>query len=47
MRADHGRLNQERAFADQDNFLNAPDGTEITGNRGESWSNEPHQLVWD
>lgn len=47
MRSTNGHLNQERAFADQNNFLSAPDGTEINGNRGEAWSDETQKLVWD
>ncbi|MFZ4737215.1 MAG: hypothetical protein ACOYM9_14775 [Bradymonadia bacterium] len=32
-----GRRNAERAFADVDNFVRAPDGGEIPGNRGSAW----------
>jgi hypothetical protein len=37
MRSESGRTSQERAFSDQDNFVVAPDGAEIPGNRGERW----------
>jgi hypothetical protein len=38
MRLEQGRINQERAFADQENFVIAPDGTPIQGNQGKSWN---------
>ncbi len=37
MRARDGRLNAERAFGDQDNFVTDPSGGEIAGNRGSPW----------
>ena len=37
MRSRAGRLNAERAFGDQDNFVADPDGREIPGNRGAPW----------
>ncbi len=37
MRQRGGQTNEERAFADQGNFVTAPDGAEIPGNRGEPW----------
>ncbi len=37
MRARGGRTSQERAFGDQDNFVVAPDGRDIPGNRGAPW----------
>ena len=37
MRARDGRLNTERAFGDQDNFVTDPSGGEIAGNRGSPW----------
>ena len=37
MRRRDGRINAERAFADQDNFVRDADGTEIPGNRGSAW----------
>jgi hypothetical protein len=40
MRRDGERLNEERAFADLDNFVADPDGREIAGNRGRPW---PHR----
>ncbi|MEC7946909.1 MAG: hypothetical protein VX265_05030 [Myxococcota bacterium] len=33
-----GRTSTERAFADQGNFVTAPDGTDIPGNRGTRWN---------
>ena len=35
-----GRVNNERAFADVGNFVTAPDGREIPGNRGSAWPSE-------
>ncbi|MEE8408363.1 MAG: hypothetical protein V3T05_02040 [Myxococcota bacterium] len=47
MRKRGGRVNAERAFGDLDNFVVAPNGREIPGNRGslwpEAWRNE---IVW-
>lgn len=37
MRHRDGRVNGERAFADQENLLTDPDGVEIPGNRGSRW----------
>jgi hypothetical protein len=37
MRARDGRVNAERAFGDVGNFVTAPDGREIAGNRGSAW----------
>ena len=37
MRRRNGRVNGERAFHDQDNFVVAPDGREVPGNRGSPW----------
>lgn len=37
MRREAGRTSTERAFGDQGNFVTAPDGTDIPGNRGERW----------
>lgn len=37
MRSRDGRLNAERAFHDQDNFVTDPEGREIPGNRGSAW----------
>ena len=37
MRRRDGRINAERAFADQGNFVTDPDGVEIPGNRGSAW----------
>jgi hypothetical protein len=37
MRSSAGRVNEERAFADQGNFVTAPDGAEVPGNRGAPW----------
>jgi hypothetical protein len=47
MRRREGRVNAERAFEDQGNFVTDPDGRGIPGNRGtawpEAWRSEP---VW-
>lgn len=32
-----GRVNDERAFHEVGNFVTAPDGTDIPGNRGQAW----------
>lgn len=37
MRSRDGRVNAERAFGDVGNFVTAPDGREIAGNRGSAW----------
>jgi hypothetical protein len=37
MRREGATTSVERAFADVDNFVRAPDGREIPGNRGEPW----------
>lgn len=37
MRAREGRLNAERAFSEQGNFVTDPEGREIPGNRGSPW----------
>jgi len=37
MRQREGRTNGERAFADAENFVRAPDGAAIDGNEGEPW----------
>lgn len=37
MRHRDGKVNAERAFAEWDNFVVAPDGREIPGNRGSAW----------
>lgn len=37
MRKVGDRVNGERAFADQDNFVTDPEGREIPGNRGSAW----------
>lgn len=37
MRQRDGRVNGERAFADQGNFVTDPEGREIPGNRGSAW----------
>lgn len=37
LRKEGARVNAERAFADQGNFVVAPDGREIPGNRGSRW----------
>lgn len=41
------RVNDERAFHDQGNFVTAPDGAEIPGNRGEPWPDaEARKPLW-
>ncbi len=40
MRQDGDRINTERAFHDQANFVTDPDGKGIPGNRGEAWPQE-------
>ncbi len=37
LRRRDGRVNAERAFADQDNFVRDDEGREIPGNRGSAW----------
>ena len=37
MRRDGERTSTERAFGDQGNYVTAPDGSDIPGNRGEAW----------
>ncbi len=37
MRRRDGRVNAERAFSDQDNFVRSPGGRDIPGNRGSMW----------
>ena len=37
MRQRGGEVNQERAFADQDNFVTSADGGQIEDNRGQAW----------
>ncbi len=32
-----GRLNAERAFSEQGNFVTSPEGREIAGNKGSRW----------
>ena len=45
MRSRDGRLNAERAFGDVGNFVSAPDGREIAGNRGSAWPSSWSQEV--
>ncbi len=43
-----GRVNAERAFADQGNFATAEDGREIPGNRGSAWPRAwADEVVWE
>jgi hypothetical protein len=43
-----GRVNAERAFADQDNFVTAADGREIPGNRGSAWPQAwAGEVLWE
>lgn len=41
MRRDGDRVNAERAFGDRGNFVTAPCGRDVPGNRGEPWSTGP------
>jgi hypothetical protein len=42
-----GRLNSERAFADVGNFVQAPDGRGIPGNRGSGWPSAwADEVLW-
>jgi hypothetical protein len=45
MRARDGKVNTERAYSDIGNFITAPDGAEIPGNRGALWPEEWRQAV--
>lgn len=45
MRSRDGRVNAERAFGDVGNFVTAPDGREIAGNRGSAWPSSWSQEV--
>lgn len=47
VRLTDGATSCERAFGDQGNFVTAPDGADIPGNRGTPWP-EPHRsaMVW-
>ena len=43
-----GRVNTERAFSDQENFVRDPDGQEIPGNRGSAWPDAWSKAsLWD
>ena len=44
-RSEESGLNQERAYADANNFLTDPDGQDIEGNRGTIWERR-HSLMW-
>jgi hypothetical protein len=47
MRQRDGRLNAERAFGDVGNFVVAPDGGDIPGNRGSAWPSAwATEAVW-
>jgi hypothetical protein len=43
LRGGDGRINTERAFADQENFVQSPTGTPIPGNAGADW---PVETLW-
>lgn len=48
MRKRGGRVNAERAFADQDNFAADADGQEIPGNRGSAWPRQwSSEILWE
>ncbi len=40
LRSRNGKVNDERAFGDQGNYVRAPDGAPIPGNEGEAWPDE-------
>ncbi len=47
LRQREDRVSNERAFADQGNFVTSPDGEEIPGNRGTPWPEAwRSELVW-
>ncbi|MDP6943001.1 MAG: hypothetical protein QF464_02530 [Myxococcota bacterium] len=47
MRRREGRVNTERAFAEEGNFVTDPEGREIPGNRGSAWPAEwSEELLW-
>ena len=47
MRRGNGKLNEDRAFYEQDNFVTDPSGKEIDGNRGQPWPElERRRSVW-
>lgn len=47
MRRREGRVNGERAFAEEGNFVTDRDGREIPGNRGTAWPDEwAEETVW-
>jgi hypothetical protein len=47
MRQRDGKINQERGFSDVQNFVVAPDGKEISGNKGAAWPEEwAKEIVW-
>lgn len=47
MRSSGGRVNAERAFADQGNFVVAASGKDVIGNRGEAWpASESGRTLW-
>lgn len=43
LRGGEGRINTERAYADQENFVHSPTGAPIPGNAGETW---PTETLW-
>jgi hypothetical protein len=48
MRRRDGRVNSERAFSDAGNFVAAPDGREVPGNRGSPWPRAwARERVWE
>ena len=48
MRRRGGRLNAERAFGDQGNFVIDPQGVEIPGNRGSAWPSAwRSEVLWE
>ncbi len=47
MRCRDGRVNSERAFAEEGNFVTDQEGREIPGNRGSAWPTEwADELLW-
>ena len=47
MRRREGRVNAQRAYDDAGNFITAPDGREIPGNRGSAWPQQwREEILW-
>lgn len=47
MRQRDGKVSEERGFADLENFVCAPDGSEIPGNKGQAWPSAwSSEVIW-